>query len=364
MAKTLSSGDLALFTDQLAALSRSGLPLSQSLEALSQDVDKKEFKELVLHVQRDIEQGETLSNALSKRDKEFPQYYIKLVECGEKGGNLPEVLADLAAFCASSAEQKARFKEAMLYPEIVGVFAIAVFLFIMVVIVPGIAEMREPLAGAGNMYGGLGGAVIRLSFFMRSNVLALAALVTAIVGAIAVTVAVMKSSASNRRRFDRAKYRVPLLRGVIRDVSLARFCRTLGALLGRGVPVLDAIDLTAAAIPNTVFADAAAGLKAQVKEGAAVSAAMSESRLFPHTLVWMASAGEERGQLDVSLQRLGEFYDRQAEYRVTILNNIIEPGSVLVIALFIGIVIISGFWSLFGGMFGFADLLSGPGGGG
>jgi len=234
----------------------------------------------------------------------------------------------------------------------------------MVVIVPGIAEMREPLAGAGNMYGGLGGAVIRLSFFMRSNVLALAALVTAIVGAIAVTVAVMKSSASNRRRFDRAKYRVPLLRGVIRDVSLARFCRTLGALLGRGVPVLDAIDLTAAAIPNTVFADAAAGLKAQVKEGAAVSAAMSESRLFPHTLVWMASAGEERGQLDVSLQRLGEFYDRQAEYRVTILNNIIEPGSVLVIALFIGIVIISGFWSLFGGMFGFADLLSGPGGGG
>jgi type IV pilus assembly protein PilC len=319
---------ISRFTRQFSTMIGAGLPMVQCLEILSQQMDSAELRRVIGEVKEAVQAGTTLSEALSRHKKVFDALYVNMVDAGEIGGALDVILSRLATYREKADALARKVKGAMIYPGVVMTVAAGVTFIMLTYIVPVFAKM---FAGLGAELPGPTRFILALSGFLRGNILTGVVLVALLI----VAYKFYSKTDQGRLNVDKARLRIPLVGDLIRKSSIAKFSRTLSTLLSSGVPILDALDITARASGNRVIHDAIKRSVVSIAEGETITQPLKQCGVFPPMVTQMISVGEKTGGLDDMLSKIADFYDEEVDAAVAALTSVIEP----VIIVFMGIVI-------------------------
>jgi type IV pilus assembly protein PilC len=319
---------ISRFTRQFATMIGAGLPMVQCLEILSQQMESAELRRVIGEVREGVQAGTTLSEALSRHKKVFDNLYVNMVDAGEIGGALDVILARLATYREKADALARKVKGALIYPAVVMTVAIGVTFIMLTYIVPVFAKM---FSGLGAELPGPTRFILGLSAFLRGNML------TGLVLLVLLIIAYKLYSKTDQGRLnvDKVKLRIPLVGDLIRKSSIAKFSRTLATLISSGVPILDALEITARASDNRVIHDAIKRSVLSIAEGETITQPLKQCGVFPPMVTQMISVGEKTGGLDDMLSKIADFYDEEVDAAVAALTSVIEP----VIIVFMGIVI-------------------------
>jgi len=329
---------LMIFTRQLATLIEAGLPLLRGLRILLKQEKAGAMREALAGMGESVEGGSTFSEALAQYPRTFDNLYINMVRAGEAGGVLEEVLTRLAEFQEKAERIKAKIKSAMVYPIVVLVAALGILTFLMIFIIPKFAEIFADLLG-GKSLPPLTQFVVNLSNVIAHQwYLILGGIFGVIVGSKAI-----RGTARGSAILDSVKLKVPLFGQLFRKGAVARFARTLGTLMGSGVPVLQALSIVRDTAGNSVVSRAIQRVHDAVKEGDSMAMPMEASGVFPGMVVSMIDVGEETGALPEMLVRVANNYDEEVDTAVESLTSIIEPIMIVLLALIIGTIVIAMF---------------------
>jgi type IV pilus assembly protein PilC len=319
---TLGSGvsgkDILVFTKQFATMIDAGLPLVQCLDILANQMDNAAFKKVVLAIKAKVESGSTFADALKDHPKVFDELFIQLCAAGEVGGILDTILNRLAAYREKAEKLKRKVKGAMVYPIIVITVAIGVTAILLLKVTPVFAKMFTDF---GSAMPAPTQFVIDLSEWLQHYILYL--LVG--LGAAAAAFVAFYRNPKGRRIFDKLVLQAPLIGGVIRKVAVARFTRTLGTMISSGVPILDALDVTAKTAGNRTIEDGIYYVRSKISEGKNIAGPLLETKVFPAMVVQMIGVGEATGAMDAMLNKIADFYDDEVDTAVAGLTAMIEP---------------------------------------
>jgi len=316
--KGISSSELALITRQLASLSQSGLPLEEALLAVSQQNDQPRTKSVLLGARAKVMEGHTLANGLGEYPQAFPELYRATVAAGEQSGHLDVVLERLADYTEARQELRQRVTNALVYPIALVVMAVAIISFMLATVVPKIVGVFENTSAE---LPALTSGLIATSDFLRDYW----ALVIIGVGVIGYAVWWILQKDVPRRRFHAFLLRMPIIGRLTRGVNTARFTRTLSILAGSGVPILEALTISAEVIENLPMRDAVQDATLRVREGAAISKSLAASKLFPPMMIHLISSGEAGGRLEEMLGRAAEGQEREVDGLIAALLGILQP---------------------------------------
>jgi type IV pilus assembly protein PilC len=339
----IKAKDLTVFSRQFATMINSGLAMLRALTVLEEQTENKKFATVLGAVRGDVEAGISLSDALEKHPKVFSPLYINMVRAGEIGGILDEVLNRLATQLEKDDSIRRAVKSALVYPTMIGSFAVIVLLGMVFFLIPVFAGMYNELGHAKLPM--LTRIMVGVSDTLKSwyGVIVFVAIVALVVG-----LRKLKHTARGAEAWDRFKLRVPMGIGeVVRKIAIARFSRTLGTLVSSGVPILQAIDITGRSAGNIVIEHAMEAVQVSVKEGQTISAPLKEAKVFPDMVVQMISVGEETGSLDSMLQKVADFYEDEVNAAVKSLTSILEPIMMLGVGALVGVVVISMYLPIF-----------------
>jgi type IV pilus assembly protein PilC len=334
--------DLVIFSRQFATLINAGLPLVRALYVLSEQTDKKKLKETIDAVGRDIEAGMDLSEALEQHPKVFNRLYVEMVRAGEIGGMLDGVLLRIADQLEKEADLRRKVISAMIYPLFVMGFAFLTLAILLIFIVPVFAGLFEDLGGELPL---LTRIVIGASNILTSlwGILVYLAL-----GAAFFVFLRWKKTESGRKVWGRISLRLPLKIGnVVQKVALARFARTLGTLSAAGVPILQALEITATSSGNWVVERAVLKSRDAIREGIPLYKPLEGESVFPPMVTRMIAVGEETGDIDGMLAKIGEFYESEVDAAVKALTSIMEPAMIIVVGAIVGVIIIAMYLPMF-----------------
>jgi type IV pilus assembly protein PilC len=331
---------ISRFTRQFATMIAAGLPMVQCLEILSQQMESAELRRIIGQVKESVQAGTTLAEALSRHKKVFDDLFVNMVDAGEIGGALDVILARLATYREKADALARKVKGAMVYPAVVLTVAVGVTFIMLTYIVPVFAKM---FAGLGAELPGPTKFILGLSAFLRGNILT--GLVLLILG----IVAYRFYAKTDRGRFniDRTKLRLPLVGDVIRKSAISRFSRTLATLISSGVPILDALDITARASGNRVIHDAIKKSVLSIAEGETITQPLKQCGVFPPMVTQMISVGEKTGGLDDMLSKIADFYDEEVDAAVAAMTSVIEPVIIVFMGAAIGGILISMYLPMF-----------------
>jgi type IV pilus assembly protein PilC len=336
--------DLTVFSRQFATMVNSGLSMLRCLYVLEEQTPNKKLAAVITAVRADVEAGISLSDALEKHPKIFSRLYVSMVRAGELGGILDEVLNRLATQLEKEDSIRRAVKSAMVYPILIGSFAILVLIGMVLFLIPIFADMYKDLGNAKLPL--LTRMMMAISDAMLSfplNVVIFALIIGGIYGLIR-----LKRTDRGHRAWDRFKLRVPMGIGeIIRKLAIARFSRTLGTLITSGVPILQAIEITGQAAGNVVIEDAMVDVQQSVKEGQSITTPLSQVKVFPAMVTQMISVGEETGSLDAMLGKIADFYEDEVNAAVKSLTSILEPILMLFVGALVGTVVIAMYLPIF-----------------
>jgi type IV pilus assembly protein PilC len=320
--------EITLFSRQFATLIEAGIPISRSLYILTQNTRNKQFAKILNNIRTQIEQGTSLSVALSKYDKIFPPIYIDMVASGEVSGALHEVLDRLASYMENEKSIKSKVKSAFIYPTIVLVVAIAVVFLMLIYVIPKFIpifeDMGEQLPLPTRM-------LLNLSEFMQTSWWML------IVGFLVMLIAIgiYRQTPMGRKQTDILKLKIPIIGDVISKSAIARFCRTLETLQRSGVPLIQSLGIVGKTSGNYVIQRAVENSITSLENGEGISAPLAESGAFPVLVTQMISIGEETGELEQILTKIADFYEEEVGIAVATMTSLIEP----IITVFLGVLI-------------------------
>jgi type IV pilus assembly protein PilC len=332
--------DLVIFTRQFSTMIDAGLPLVQGLNILSEQMENKTFKGMLKQVTRDVEGGSTLADGLSKHPQVFDALFVNLIAAGEVGGILDTILQRLASYIEKSEKLKSKVKGALVYPIAVLIIGVLVLAVIMVFVIPVFQEM---FSGAGKALPGLTQLVINISNFTKGNI---HWIIVGIIAFIWVFRRYRKTS-SGKKNTDILLLKSPIFGELIRKVAVARFTRTLGTMLSSGVPILDALEITAKTSGNVVIEEVIFEARTSIAEGQSIAEPLSESDIFPGMVTQMISVGESTGALDAMLEKIADFYDDEVDTAVTALTALLEPLMMMLLAGMLGPIIIAMYLPIF-----------------
>jgi general secretion pathway protein F len=320
--------DLAIATRQLATLLGAGIPLVESLSALSEQVEHARLKSVIASVRDRVNEGATLADALS-RSGPFSELYVSMVRAGEAGGALDQVLRRLADYLESQVRTRNRVISIMLYPMMMMAFAVLVVIALVTVVLPQITQLLESLDMPLPWYTQ---AIISGSHFLRRWWWALLLL-----GGVATLAfrAIVRTE-GGRRSFDAAKLRLPVFGRVTRILAISRFTRTLSTLLAGGIPIVKALEISKFVAGNVVLGEAVESARESITEGSSIAAPLRRSGHFPPLVTHMVDVGEKSGELEAMLAKVADTYDEQVETAVTRLTALLEPALILIM---VGIVL-------------------------
>jgi type IV pilus assembly protein PilC len=271
-------------------------------------------------VTREVEAGNTLAESLAKKEHQrvFDELFVNMVEAGEAGGILDDILMRLATFIEKAEALKRKIQGAMVYPGVVMSVAVLATSFMLIFIIPTFARM---FTGFGAELPLPTKIVMGLSSFLRSYWWAM------ILGLVGFGVGLQRYYRTERGHYhiDKLLLKVPVLGDVLRKGAVARFTRTLGTLISSGVPILTGLEITARTSGNRVIQEAIMAARSSIREGETIAAPLRESGVFPPMVVQMISVGEETGALDDMLTRIADFYDSEVDTAVDALTSLIEP---------------------------------------
>jgi len=338
----VTTRELAIFTRQFATMINAGLPLVQCLDILSKQTEKEGFRTIIAQTMREVEAGTTLAEALAKKEnnKVFDELFVNMVEAGEAGGILDDILARLATFIEKAEALKRKIQGAMVYPAVVMTVAILATAFMLIFIIPTFARMFTTFGGELPLPTKI---VMGLSSFLRGFWWA----ILGVIVGLAVGIRRYYQTEAGRMRIDRLLLQVPVLGDVLRKGAVARFTRTLGTLISSGVPILTGLEITARTAGNRVIQEAIMAARASIREGETISAPLRQSNVFPPMVVQMISVGEETGALDDMLTRIADFYDSEVDTAVDSLTSLIEPIMIVFMGAVVGGMVIAMYLPMF-----------------
>ncbi len=336
----VSARNLAVFTRQFAVMIDAGLPLVQCLEVLGKQEEDRRFAATIRAVRSQVEDGSTLADALRAHPRSFDPLYASMVAAGEAGGVLDAILERLAVHIEKHVALSGQVRSAMMYPLAVLVIAAVVVGVILWKVIPTFAALFEGL-----------GAVLPLptrvvvaasdSFASAVPLLGLGVLGTALL------FRRYYSTVDGRRAIDGVVLRTPLIGGIVRRNAVARFCRTLSALLGAGVPILESLDITAGTTGNAVVEDAVMKTRAAIERGESVAAPLRETQVFPVLVTQMINVGETTGALDAMLAKVADFYEAEVDRAVAGMTSVLEPVMVAVLGILVGGIVVAMYLPVF-----------------
>jgi len=318
------------FTSGLATVIASGMPLIQGLKAIGDQLKHKTFMRIIEEVVRAVSAGERLAIALVAHPSVFPDFYTKVVDAGEQGGNLELVLQDLADLLEAQEEIRSRVRDALIYPAFVMTTLAGLIFIFLAFVLPKlfsvIQELRMPLPA-------LTIGVIAVSTFFQKFWYAI------LIGIVLLVFLYrwLHSFESTRLWLDRMKLRLPVIGNVLWMVSVARFARYLAIFHRAGLLLTEGLDLSAQVVGNRIIARGIMQVKSHILEGLTLSRAFEMVDFIPPMLVLMTRVGEESGELEKTLRYVAEYYDREASKAIKRALTLLEPTLILLVAFFVGI---------------------------
>lgn len=334
--------DLVKFIRQFATMIDAGLPLVQCLEILSSQEPNKAFQAILRDIKSTVEQGSTFSDALKKHPKVFDELFVNLVHAGEVGGILDTILNRLAVYIEKRQKLVRQVKGALTYPSVVMVIMIGVVTVLLTWVIPAFENMFKEF-GAKDGLPAITKMVIGISKgFVKFLPVTIAITIGVVTGAI-----MFYRSRPGKRFVHSAMLKMPVIGNVMQKIAVARFARTLGTLMGSGVPILDALDIVAKTSGNVIVEEGILFARARISEGKNLAEPLSEMKVFPGMVVQMVSVGEQTGALDTMLNKVADFYDDEVDVAVAAMTSLIEPILMVVIGGVVGTVLISMYMPIF-----------------
>jgi type IV pilus assembly protein PilC len=333
--------DITIFSRQFATMIGAGLSLTKCLSILGQQTESAALRVIITQIGKDVESGQSLSDAMSKHPKVFPPIFVNMVRSGETGGVLDEVLNRVADHFEREEMIKGRIKSAMTYPIAMGSLVLLVLIAMLIFVVPTFQTMFASMGGTLPLPTQI---LVNISTGARG----LPGLLTVIFVIVFVfTFRWWKSTESGLYAWDSIKLRMPVFGKLIRKMALSRFTRTFGTLVSAGVPILSALDIVGSTSGNEVIHRAVRKVRSAIKEGETIAKPLSENPIFPAMVVQMISVWEETGALDSMLSKVAEFYDEEVTAGVDGLTSLIEPLMMATLGVVVGGIVIALYMPMF-----------------
>ncbi len=338
--RKVQATDVVVFARQFATMINAGLPLIQCLDILEAQQENKTFKRILKDVRESVEGGSTLSDALAKYPKIFDELFVNMVAAGETGGVLDTILNRLSEYMEKIMRLKKQVKSAMTYPIIVLIVAVLVITVILVFVIPVFEKMFADFGAALPVPTQI---VVNVSRFAKGHILQ-------IVAAIVVFFFLFRRfyrTQKGRALVDKWLLRVPVFGPLLRKVAVAKFSRVLGTMVSSGVPILNALDITAKTSGNRTIEAAIYEVRSAISEGRTMADPLAESGVFPSMVCQMVGVGETTGALDAMLGKIADYYDDEVDAAVSALTSMIEPIMIVFLGVTIGGLVISMYLPIF-----------------
>ena len=340
-AKPVQSSDISFASRQMATMIGAGIPIAQTLRAIGNGHENKSMEDLMLDLSRDVESGSALSVALTKHPKHFNRLFTSLTQAGEESGKLDTMLDRVATYNEKLEAIKSKVKSAMMYPIIVLFIAAVVTILLLLFVIP---QFEALFQGFGADLPTLTRTIVDLSKWMQNSwYIFIGGVVLAIVG----FMFAYKRSEKLQFAMDRLLIKLPVLGVILKKSALARFSRTLAIIFSSGVPLVDGMNTVGAATGNRVYQKAVMDVKNDISTGRSLAQSMETTKVFPNMMLQMVASGEESGELEVMLDKVADFFEREVDDAVDALSSIIEPLMIVILGTIIGTMVLAMYLPIF-----------------
>jgi len=332
--------DIVLFSRQLATMVDSGIPLLQSLDILTEQIENPSFRRIIMKTRNDVETGSSLSGALSKHPRVFSPLYVNMVKAGESSGMLDDILDRLATYLEKMNALRRKVKSALIYPAVVVTMAVLITTFLMLKVIPTFKGIFETLGGTLPLPTRI---LISVSDLLNRYFLYGLAVLILFVIALVMYIRTEKG----RLNKDRVLMHLPIFGKLFQKATVARFARTFSTLVKSGVPILGSLEIVGKSAGNKVIEMALEEARTSIREGENIAGPLSKRGVFPPMVIRMIAVGEESGELEKMLSKISDFYEEQVEAAVAGLTSIIEPVIIAFLGVVVGGIVISMFLPIF-----------------
>lgn len=339
--KKITSGDITVFSRQLATMIESGIPLVQSFDIVAKGQSNNRLKVLIETIKHDIETGLTLAESLGKHPAYFNELFCNLVDAGEKSGSLDVMLDKVATYKEKIETIKKKIKKALTYPMAVLVVAMVVTAGLLIFVVP---QFESLFKGFGADLPAMTKAVVEMSKFMQAYWY----YVFGVLGAAIYAFVYAKGhSPEFAQSLDRVMLKLPVIGPILEKAAIARFTRTLSITFAAGLPLVDALKSVAGATGNIIFSKATDTVREEVSTGQQMNIAMENTHLFPNMVIQMVAIGEESGALEKMLSKVADFYEEDVDNSVDALSSLLEPIIMSILGILVGGLVIAMYLPIF-----------------
>jgi type IV pilus assembly protein PilC len=339
--KAIKAADIALFTRQLATMLKAGVPLVQSFEIVSDGTEKPRMRDLVDEIRNDVASGSGLAPSLAKHPRHFDDLYCSLIGAGEESGTLETMLDRVATYKEKTEALKAKIRKALTYPMAVIAVAIIVTGILLIKVVP---QFAETFRNFGSDLPAFTQMVVNLSDFVSEWWFIF---LLGVIGAVVGFREAKFRSVKFAEFLDKTVLKLPIFGSIVHDAVIARFSRTLATTFAAGVPLVDALDSTAGAAGNAVYAKAIRQIRDDVTTGSTLHSSIQSTGLFPNMLLQMVSIGEESGSLDEMLGKVADHYEQLVDDAVDNLSALMEPMIMSILGVLVGGLLIAMYLPIF-----------------
>ncbi len=334
--------DKAIFSRQFAALVNAGVALVRGLGVLADQCPNPKLKRALQEISSDVQQGTNLSDAMRKHPQCFDGLYVSMIQAGEVGGVLDDVLNRLSKLLEDVARLQNQIKSAMAYPITVGIIALLVFLGMTIFLLPIFAGIFKELDAELPVFTQI---MLNISDILRTPIYSITLIIVVMVLAFAYRQ--YYKTRVGRETIDRFSLKMPLFGDLIQKSCTARFCRTFGALSRSGVPILTSLEIVRDTAGNQVIANAVDEARREVQSGGMISLALQREKVFPIMAIQMMSIGEETGEIDTMLMKVADFYEDEVEQAVKALTSIMEPIMIVFLGGMVGSILVAMYLPMF-----------------
>ena len=332
--KKVKLQDLVLFTRQLSTMVAAGVPLMRALGTLQAQAENPVLKDIIVSIVKDVEGGSQLADALGKHPETFSDIYVNMVRAGEAAGIVDDILKRLASQVEKSASMRKKIKGAMTYPMVLLSLTVVAFFGLMIFVVPQIGGVLKGLGGPGAQLPALTQGMLDMSDFMIKYWYIV---IGGILGAIFGLRAYLKTPAG-RRQFHTIILKAPVAGPLVTKIAVASFTRTFSALIGAGVSVVEALQVTSRSLGNDLFKEEIEKAALDVVNGKQLSQSLEGSKLFPAIVPQMLAVGEETGQTDNILVKVAEFYEEEVDTMIASMSSLLEPIMIVIMGAAVGLI--------------------------
>ncbi|MFT5709911.1 MAG: type IV pilus assembly protein PilC [Halioglobus sp.] len=339
--KPIKPADISIFTRQLATMMKAGVPLVQSFDIVGEGLDKPRMRELVESIKNDVSSGNGLAISMAKHPRQFDELYCSLVASGETSGTLEVMLDRVATYKEKTEQLKAKIKKAMTYPIAVVVVALVVTGILLIKVVP---QFADTFKSFGSDLPAFTLFVLSISEFVQQWWWII---ILVIIASIFVFREAKLRSVSFAERLDKVSLKIPVIGDIVFNSVIARFSRTLATTFAAGVPLVEALESTAGAAGNAVYAKAIRQIRDDVTTGTTLYNSIKSTGLFPNMLLQMVSIGEESGALDDMLDKVANHYEDAVDNAVDSLSSLMEPIIMSVLGVLVGGLMIAMYLPIF-----------------